>query len=74
MQIVENVIEVFTGHNLSSSEKEYALYTNGTLLPEYAKEVENISKLKRQKPELKNRNSELIHIITYLPIHDYLRS
>ena len=53
LQIVENVIEVFTGHSISSSEKEYALYTNGNLLPEYAKEVENISKLKRQKPELK---------------------
>ena len=53
LQIIENFIEVFTGYTLSSFEKEYSLYTNGTLLPEYAKELENISKLKKQKPEQK---------------------
>jgi DnaJ domain len=63
LQIIQNIIEVFTGHTISSFEKEYALYTNGTLLPEYAKEVENISKLKGQKPELKVQS--LVTMINY---------
>lgn len=50
MQFKEDVIDVFTGN---STDIQYALRLDGTLLPEYAEELENLAKIKKQKPDQK---------------------
>ncbi len=51
LRFLNDIIEVFTTDTEKSSEREYALYLDGILLPEYAKEVESITRIKKQRGE-----------------------
>jgi hypothetical protein len=46
-------LEVFTGGTLATADKEYALRTDGTLAPEYKKQLEALTKIKKQVPQEK---------------------
>lgn len=48
-----NEMDVLAGHSIATRQKEYALKLDGTLTPEFQKQLESLQKIKKQGPKEK---------------------
>ena len=53
LELAENQLDVFTGHSIATKEKSYAIGLDGVLMPQYQQTLNDLKKLKKQRPQEK---------------------